>query len=86
MAKKCIRVLSFLLFIIAVSSAWFTHNPTWYFTGAAFFLTFLGTFVFSKASSSGHQISQKGGAFSRNNQVVNFGASSDKGSDKDSRK
>ncbi|EDW0769245.1 hypothetical protein JJ821_003399 [Salmonella enterica] len=86
MAKMCIRVLSFLLFIIAVSSAWLTHNPTWYFTGAAFFLTFLGTFVFSKPSSSGHQISQKGGAFSRNNQVVNFGTSSEKGNDRGGRK
>ena len=45
------------------------------FTAISFLLVFLGTFVVAKGDSkTGHQISQKGGHFSKNIQKIEIGA------------
>lgn len=86
MAKILIRIVSFVGCLTAVVSAWHTNNTTWYFTGLALFLTFLGTFAGKKEQPSGHKVSQTGGAFSNNNQTVSFGVSEQKEKEKDSTK
>lgn len=82
MAKIIIRVLSFFGGVIALYCAWDFKTNTWYFTSLAFLITFVGTFVVNKSSNSGHTVTQKGGAFSNNNQSVNIGVSPEKGKKK----
>ncbi|WP_146000987.1 hypothetical protein [Chimaeribacter californicus] len=82
MAKIIIRIISLLGAIIAFFCAWKYQTYTWYFTALAFLITFIGTFVVNKSSSTGHTVTQKGGAFSHNNQSVNIGAPSAKDKNK----
>lgn len=82
MAKIIIRTLSFLGGMIALYCAWEFNTNTWYFTSLAFLITFVGTFVVNKSASSGHTVTQKGGAFSNNNQSVNIGVPAEKGKNK----
>ena len=76
MAKIIIRIISLLGSVIAFLCAWKYQTYTWYFTSLAFLITFVGTFVVNKNSSNGHTVTQKGGAFSHNNQSVNIGTPS----------
>lgn len=78
MAKIIIRIISLLGAVIAFFCAWKYQTYTWYFTSLAFLITFIGTFVVNKNASTGHAITQTGGAFSHNNQSVNIGTSSTK--------
>ncbi|EPC7928944.1 hypothetical protein ACR3FU_002066 [Yersinia enterocolitica] len=75
MLRVIIRILSFIGCIGAVIFAWQTASPASYFSGLAFFITLVGTFVVNKSHGE-HVVKQKGGAFSTNNQNVYFGNSS----------
>ena len=77
MIRIMIRIFSMIFVACAGFAAYHYKSVPLMFTSGAFLLTFLGTFIVSKASS-GHTIIQKSGSRSRNNQTVVFGNNENK--------
>lgn len=74
--RVCIRILSLIGAICALTAGFLLKNNAFYFTSLSLFLAFLGTFVKSQQSSSGTNVhvTQKGGSHSTNTQNVSIGS------------
>lgn len=81
--KIIIRILSFIAAIAALLCAYVFNIVPLYFASIALLLTFLSTFISTKAPviESGHKVTQEGGHFSTNTQTVNFGTTGKKEDD-----